>query len=301
MIEFQGGEAIPLEFVLWTHAEPDLSDDPARVWILTGATKGLHDRLRNQRKNFVDLRGTVHLTFPNLLVDRSGIPPPPRRKSAYPSFDPFADRSSLVVRTLLTTGDRSWGVRELAGAAGVGPATVTRIVRELLRHRIVTLRRIGRGSHIRLTEPRGLFTLWTGAYDWVKNQSIALNAPLGDPMRFLRRSRSVFAAYRWALTMHAGASLVAPHASWERVHAYVDVEKTGDLLDLAENQGWPVAEEGRLVLMKPYYRDSVWHGMREIGGLPVVSDLQLALDLWHYPLRGREQAEHIIDAQHLFA
>jgi hypothetical protein len=35
--------------------------------------------------------------------------------------------------------------------------------------------------------------------------------------------------------------------------------------------------------------------MRTIDEVPVVSDLQLVLDLWHYPLRGREQGEHIRD------
>jgi hypothetical protein len=27
-----------------------------------------------------------------------------------------------------------------------------------------------------------------------------------------------------------------------------------------------------------------------------VSPLQLVLDLWHYPVRGREQAQHLIEA-----
>lgn len=52
---------------------------------------------------------------------------------------------------------------------------------------------------------------------------------------------------------------------------------------------------GRLVLLAPYYSTSVWEGVRPIGQLPVVSDLQLVLDLWHYPVRGREQAEHLIE------
>lgn len=46
--------------------------------------------------------------------------------------------------------------------------------------------------------------------------------------------------------------------------------------------------------MAPFYMDSVWRGARSVRGLPVVSTLQLILDLWHYPIRGREQAEHLI-------
>jgi hypothetical protein len=44
----------------------------------------------------------------------------------------------------------------------------------------------------------------------------------------------------------------------------------------------------------PFYTHSAWHGAQSAHGLPVVSTLQLILDLWHYPIRGREQAEHLI-------
>jgi hypothetical protein len=59
--------------------------------------------------------------------------------------------------------------------------------------------------------------------------------------------------------------------------------------------GWTPSDAGRLVLLRPYYRESVWFGLRRIESLPVVSDLQLILDLWHYPVRGREQAEVLLD------
>jgi hypothetical protein len=48
------------------------------------------------------------------------------------------------------------------------------------------------------------------------------------------------------------------------------------------------------MLMRPWYARSAWEGMREVNGVPVVSDLQLVLDLWHYPVRGREQAEMLL-------
>lgn len=303
IITLQGGQEIVVDFKLWTHTQHRNPSGSWRVWVLPRATRDLRDRLRSQQESYVDLRGAVFLSFPNLLVDRVNLRPPSRANAVHRSLDPFADRSSLVLRTLVTEEDhhrRSWGVRELAEAAGVGPATVTRTIRELERYQVVDVRRIKRESEIRLTNGRALFAIWTGAYDWTKNQSVTLQAPVGDPLRFIRRSRDIFKSYRWALTLQAGAALVAPHANWGRIHAYVDVKSSDTLLEIAEQQEWPLAEEGKLVLMKPYYRDSVWRGVREIQDLPVVSDLQLALDLWNYPLRGREQAEHIVSTQHLF-
>lgn len=302
VVELQGGQEIALDFALWGHENHRKSSGLPRVWVLPRATKDLRDRLRSRQESYVDLRGSVFLALPNLLVDRTNLKLESTPKAPRRSFDPFADRSSLVLRTLLEEGDhrdRAWGVRELAAAAGVGPATVTRTIRELERHRVVDVRRVERQSEIRLKDGRALFAIWTGAYDWRKNQSITLKAPVGDPLRFLRRSKDAFGC-KWALTLQAGASLVAPHATWERVHVYVDVQSGEGLLEIAKQQEWPVGDEGRLVLMKPYYRDAVWYGAREIQGLPVVTDLQLALDLWQYPLRGREQAEHLIGTRKLF-
>ncbi len=48
-----------------------------------------------------------------------------------------------------------------------------------------------------------------------------------------------------------------------------------------------------LILMHPYYPNSAFYDSRVIDGLPVVSDIQLYLDLYGYPVRGREQAEHL--------
>ena len=46
----------------------------------------------------------------------------------------------------------------------------------------------------------------------------------------------------------------------------------------------------------PYYRESAFYDRQmSKGGMKVVSDLQLYLDLYDYPVRGREQAEHLYE------
>ena len=301
VVQLADGPTLRLACKRWPRDAEDGGTASGVVWVLSNATRTLRDRLRREGRSFVDLRGRLFLSFPGLLVDRTDVRLPPRRGRVTRPFDPFADRSSLVIRALWEDrAEPGAGVRALAERAGVAPATVTRTVRELERHGVLRVQRVGRASRIRLVDHRALFLLWTGRYDWTKNQSLGVAAPIGDPLRFLRRSGDVFGRRKWSLTLHAGASLVAPHAAWERIHAYVDVDEPDELSAIAERAGWPAGDEGRLVLIKPFYRDSVWHGMRDVEGLPVASDLQLALDLWNYPLRGREQAEHLISARNLF-
>jgi hypothetical protein len=121
-------------------------------------------------------------------------------------------------------------------------------------------------------------------------------SPVGDPKKFLPRLRPTLEGRRWALSLHAGASLVAPHAEWRRIHLYLDADPSGARA-LARAAGWRWVQEGVLSLMLPFYSESVWRDQEVRRGLPVVSVLQLALDLWHYPLRGREQAEHLLETK----
>ncbi|MBV9107917.1 MAG: hypothetical protein JO306_00745 [Gemmatimonadetes bacterium] len=298
-IDMGDGGGFAVRLLPWSEDAPPTTGAeqgaPTIVWVLHDPPRYLHDELRRLGQSFVDVRGAVHLSLPSLIIDRVieklGFP----TALALPN-DPFSDRASMVLRTLIHGGtERVWGVRELANASRVSAATVTRTVRSLRQRNLVDTHRHGRSLDVSLPDAYALFEAWTAAYDWTRNASLAVNAPMGDPLRFLRRVREDFSTRRMALTLQAGAAIVAPHAAWERAHVYLDVDDAADLVALAHAQGWTPAEDGRLVLLKPYYRDAVWRGVRTLDELPVVTDLQLALDLWRYPLRGREQAEHLIE------
>lgn len=298
VVRLPGGTTAALQFKSWDERrEPTRGAAGHAIYVVRRASRPVHDEMRREGLSFVDLAGTVHLALPNLIVDRTDLRPSMKRVIASQRFDPFSDRGSLVARTLLEDPERDeriWGVRELATDAGVSPATTTRAVRELERLAGVQVKRRGRTAAVRLVDAAAVFAAWTRTYDWTRNPSVAFNAPIGSADRFISRTARTWTGPRWALTLQAGAARVAPHASWDRVHIYVDVKDAPALVKTGEERGWEPAEDGRVVLMRPYYRTSVWHGVQEIGGVPVVSPLQLALDLWHYPLRGREQAEHLL-------
>ena len=50
-----------------------------------------------------------------------------------------------------------------------------------------------------------------------------------------------------------------------------------------------------LHLLRPRDPAPVWARIESRGGIPVLEPHRLVVDLWHYPLRGREQAEHLIE------
>lgn len=209
--------------------------------------------------------------------------------------NPFADRSSRVPRLLFREGPGTeWTVTSLAEATGLAVSTVSYVIRALEKRRIVTVRPEWRERRIRLEDPEALIREWSRTYDYRDNPALPVQAPVGSPRRFLRRLPSLLSGHRWALTLHAGASLIAPHASWDRVHAYVDAATVSDLRAVARALDWAPDETGALVLLAPRYRTSVWWDAGLRKRLPVASRLQLILDLWRHPLRGREQAEELL-------
>jgi hypothetical protein len=298
-----------IRLVLGSDSPDRVTSDDDTIQVLRRGTKDLRQALRDRGVNFIDLGGAVHVRLSSLIIDRTDLPRQPLMKTLPSPVDPFGDRNSRLIRVLLESHftarhetdaiSRGWGVRELAATAGVDRTTTSKILRRLAAWQLVRLERHGRSVEARVTDALRLIDRWSASYDWTANASVAVHAPIGDPQRFLRRLPEALGGganrWRWALTLQAGASLLAPHASWERVHVYVDVDHPRELADFAARARWPVGEDGNVVLMQPFYRTTIWDGLQQARDLPVVSTLQLIVDLWQYPLRGREQAEHLLE------
>lgn len=293
------GETYQLELRIWggkDHATSKQRDQGphATIWVLPRGAPDVHERLRNENANFIDLTGTVRLSLPGLYLDRSDLEPAIDRSEGE-TRNPFSDRASRIPRLLFRSFPRDWSIQELASTANVSIGLVSYVVKALTRRDLLEVESVGREKRVRLASPEPLVLQWTGEYTWRRNGSRSFRAPIGDVKRFLRRLPKTIAAERWALTLQAGASLVAPHATWDSVHVYVDVPSLEDLERVGADSGWSADEMGRVVLLKPHYADSFLFDFRKKNTIPVVSDLQLILDLWHYPNRGREQAEILLE------
>lgn len=245
---------------------------------------------REEGVNFMDLSGNVFIAYRSFYVERIGFPNkyPEKRQRRYP----FSDKASLILREMLKGPKRQWGIRELAGKIGLDPGYVSRMAKSLSDSGYATRA----GGKLKIRSPKEIMDDWVRAYDLKRNvhHQFFLLAP--DVKSILRRLRKVDVnqKFEYALSVQAGAGLVAPHALYKEVHMYVGddegIEFFKKELDLkAADQG------ANLVLMMPYYKHSVFYDSQEVKGLKVVSDIQLYLDLYGYPVRGREQAEHLYD------
>ncbi|NPV54762.1 MAG: hypothetical protein HPY71_14815 [Firmicutes bacterium] len=251
-------------------------------------SKEKRDECKGAGVSFIDLSGNAYISCEGIYIEREGFPNkyPERRLGR----GPFSDKASLILRVALEDRSRSWGVREVAQAADLDPGFVSRMMRELEIRGYFGKE----GRKYKLLDAKSLLEDWVSAYDYRKNEEKGYFCLADGPGEILDRLRDVggHKGLSYALSFQAGANLVAPHAVYNEVHIYLKDESCREFLErrlkLRE-----VERGANIILCYPHYKHSAFHRMHQVDGLWVVSDLQLYLDLYKYPLRGQEQAEYL--------
>lgn len=244
--------------------------------------------------SYFDLAGNIYLRAPGILIDREQK----RNPFGYDrgSVNPFSDKASIVLRLLLDQPHRIWRVREIAKVGGINPGWVSRVVEGLVERGLVNF---DRSQGISLVRGEEVVEEWSELYDWRRNRLHYYYCHAYDVENVLERVAGLRLKDErlCALGFQAGAYLVAPHASFNQVHLLVDGYSFDAVRPEIERQMRLESrrEGANLVLVQPYYKRSALFGGRKIKKWRVTSDIQLYLDLRRYPLRGEEQAEHLLE------
>jgi Transcriptional regulator, AbiEi antitoxin, Type IV TA system len=243
--------------------------------------------LKSHNFGYIDLSGNCYLALENILIEKEG-----KRNigaSTRPLRSLFAPRATRVVRVLLSEIGRAWRLGELAKAADISLGHSHNVVKRL--EELAWLER-DTSDRLRLTKPADLLESWSDSYTYRENDIASYAVPERITRKFLVEVAHTAEAEgrRYAFTMSAGLSLVAPHLRMTAAHAYLE----GDPAPVAARLGMrPVAEaDGTLHLLAPY-DVGVFYGLLEKGGLRVTSLPQLFVDLARYEPRGADQAQHL--------
>jgi len=254
--------------------------------------------LREAHAPFIDYAGNAWLVTPGLHVDRRGFHNPEREERE--GRDLFSDKASLVLRTLL--GARSpIGIRQIADIVGSGdeqikltPGYVSKVVKELERRGYAAKRE----ERIVLRHSNELLSDWLVSYRKRKQPvSRSYFIPASDAESLMPSLARALDDQHvdYEFTGHAGASIIDRHADFDVVDVYVKNldEAQKALLGIGARR---VDRGGNINVLRPYYRESAFYDSQmPRGQLRAASDLQLYLDLYDYPVRGREQAEHLYE------
>jgi DNA-binding transcriptional ArsR family regulator len=253
----------------------------------------MREWLKSQGVWFADLSGNRFFWGPGLFVDREVAERPDEIREPSPSV--FADRNSLVLRYLLPRPPIQIGIRELARKIELSPAAVSLSLR-----RLREMGHLERGKEIRLLDREGLLDEWVSFYRPRFRRQVEfrhyVHARSAEVIIQKLRAQRVAREDGYALSLHAGASLVVPFVQFREAHVYIaPAEEALRTRLLRAVGGKEASREANLVFLEPFYKSSFLFDSRMIRGVRVVSDLQLYMDLSCFPQRGIEQASVILE------
>jgi len=200
----------------------------------------------------------------------------------------FSPKASRIVRVLLVSPEKEWSILNLSDEAGTAYGHTYRVIKTLLK---LGLCRKTETNRIKVANPAELLNRWAAYYDFNLVNDVKGYFSMERNIDSLLEKLSVASkdGSRYALTLHVGASLIAPYVRPASLYFYVE----NDMERWVERLGLQPAELGGNVYLVRPYDEGVFYGMRDIRGVCIVSNIQLYVDLYNYPARGREAAEHL--------
>lgn len=251
-------------------------------------TPRVREICREEGVGYLDLAGNCYLNLDDLfvekVVEKNPFPKPGRPSSL------FSPASSRILRALLEEPDRKWGLRELSATTQVSLGQTFKVCRRLLAEQYANKRE----KRLELIEPSKLLDAWREQYTLKKNAQTAYYSFERTPELLLPRIAALAKenSWRYAITSFAAASIIAPFTRGVGVTTwYVEnalaIDAWVKALDLR-----PTESGANVILLTPY-DPGVFYRTREANNVRLVGNIQLYLDLYGDPARGKEQAEFL--------
>lgn len=254
------------------------------VLVVTKLTDGLVQQCAERGLSAIGLNGRVWLRAPGLFVDThlsmAGI----TFRTNEPGIAPFSPRSSRIARVLLSTGDRAWTVETLARDAGLSISRVSEVLNDFKDHGWMS----GSRGGWRLAEADALLDAWVKEDDWTARGSLKEYASLHPSSAALAQELLKKTSDRMAFTQWFAANLRFPYTTTPVCSVYRTQHLTAQEADAAGLR--EVVSGGRLWVVVPRDEGVFQYG-RKVDGFPLVSDVQIYLDLLQVGLRGPDHAK----------
>jgi len=251
------------------------------VFIAPSISSRSRDICKENGIGFVDLQGNALLRLNGIFIERFGKSAEKAEKRTLRNL--FMRKSTRIIRIMLSNPTKRWTIGELASEAMVSLGLVHKVLSKLNAEGYLDKVR----GATRLKSPGDLLDSWTRIYRFENQCVTGFHSPLGRSD--ILQALSALPEGTYAVTLGAAASLVAPFVRSTDIYIYTTGEEKLFIKGLGLT---PVDFGGNVYIVEPY-DEGVLFGKRSINGVTVVSDIQLYLDLFNHPTRGREQAEFL--------
>lgn len=247
-------------------------------------SESLVEQCRLRGVNCLDLNGRIWIKAPGLLIDRNIPNASTRYRLAQADIRFFSLKSTRLPRTLLHSPDRTWRQSDLAKATGLSQGLLSRLINHAARQGWVD----GKRGGWKLANPDALLDAWEREDNFSKRVSLKQYSTLEPDRRVIARRLADRTHGDLAFTQWFAASLRYPYADVPVVTAYRREFPTED--DQRALNYRAVDDGGKIWIAIPR-DDGVFRNIQHVEGLPLVTDVQIYLDLIHAGLRGPDQAK----------
>lgn len=234
---------------------------------------------------YMDLAGNCRLAFDQVYIQKGQYPNPAVVKRELRSL--YSPKAERVLRVLLTNPRKAWKTEPLAREADVSLGQVANIKKVLLNREWIRFETEGFG----LNNPTELLNEWGSNYDFSRNEVRDYYSLMGIgeiESELTNASRKI--EFILGFTEFSGAARLSPAVRYQRVSAYV----LGDVGSLAKSAELKSVPSGANVSLIVPYDNGVFYGATRIDGAPVLSPVQVYLDLLGMKSRGEEAAQAIL-------
>lgn len=235
---------------------------------------------------YADLAGNCRLTFDHIYIETHAADNPFREKRALKSL--FTPKAARILRVLLQGPLRPWKVKDLAAHAGVSLGHVSDVRQQLIAQEWAVEDPAG----LRVTRPATILDAWAAADRWEDRTTVReYSLLLTDPADIAVRVDALLSSQHHAFTQWIAAAQRHPYTTPPVTTVYVtdfpdDTRLKDELLARRVDSG------GRLRLVQPR-EAGVFNVLQIVNGLPLVSDVQIYLDLLRAGMRGDEAAAEL--------
>jgi len=264
---------------------------PRPLLVVPRLSTSLLQACRKRELSVIDLNGRTYLRSTGLLIELDRLPNREFRFEAEPK-NVFRGKSARIVRTLLAEPNREWSQAQIVDRTEVTQGLVSRILNHLVRHSL--LRKLDSRRYV-VASPKDLLEAWENTDDFGQRNTTYRFSSLDPDLLVLSKKLQTTLSHhgiRSAFTQWIAAWHRIPYTDLTVTSLYVPYLPSSDILDKLDLH--PVADVGRVWFHIPS-DEGVFRETQERGGLSLVCDAQIYLDLQKTGLRGQEQAKALLE------
>lgn len=204
----------------------------------------------------------------------------------------FSDKSSLILDWLLSKGfdNEYFSLRQVARECGVSLGLVQKVFNILVMHGFLKAIGVRTSKRFSLHRPKDLLKKWREEYNIVKKCKMwTYRSGFSNREEILEALKVSNLSSKVALALHSAVECYGcKNTNLSTLELYIlDKDARGQLEQIMELEEQERGYE--VLLIEPYYKSIV--NLSSNQDLKCSTPLLTYLDLYHFPLRGLEQAE----------